>query len=284
MPRSLLRSWLGLSRTRLFVAVLVPAVLGGAIAERDGSFSTPTFLLVVVGLILVESSNLFLGDWAAHQGKSFFPGYSPPPTIEGSPMIAERILPTRNTLHASMLCLLPAAIILEYFALIRGWPILLLGFLAVLIGLFYALSPIRYGFFSTALLPPILTLSVHFVLVARFSLVALLAGLPLLFSSAGVIYTYRVLYDGLEKAASFSARLRLLVVLYSLAFLSVVLLVLFGLLPASTMLALLAMPILIYLVARSEKERLDYVPTTSLGVLLHTALGLLIALGFLLNW
>jgi hypothetical protein len=41
---------------------------------------------------------------------------------------------------------------------------------------------------------------------------------------------------------------------------------------------------LFYLAARSEKERVDYVPTTSLGVLLHTVVGLLIALGFLLNW
>jgi hypothetical protein len=38
------------------------------------------------------------------------------------------------------------------------------------------------------------------------------------------------------------------------------------------------------IVARAEKERLDYVPVTSLGVLLPAVTGLLIALGFVLNW
>jgi 1,4-dihydroxy-2-naphthoate octaprenyltransferase len=284
VPRSLLKNWLGLSRTRLFVAVTVPAVLGGAVAERDGSFSVGTLLLVLVGLVLVESSNLFFGDWTAREGKSLLPGSNPPPTIEGSPLIAERILPSRLTLYASALCLLSAAAVLAYFALTRGWPILLLGSLAVLIGFFYALSPIKYGFFSTALLPPLLTLSADFVFTGRFTLVAFLAGLPLLFSSAGVIYTYRVLYVHSANTGSFSARLRLLVLLYCLTFLSVVLLDVCELLPATTALALLALPILFYLVARSEKERLDYVPVTSLGVLLYTVTGLLLALGFILNW
>ena len=284
MPRSLLKSWLGLSRTRLFVAVTVPAVLGGAVAERDGSFSAGTFLLILAGLVLVESSNLFFGDWTAREGKSILPSANPPPTIEGSPLIAERILSSRHTLHASALCLLSAAVVLVYFALMRGWPILLFGFLAVLIGFFYALSPIKYGFFSTALLPPLLTLSVGFVSTGRFTQVALLAGLPLLFSSAGVIYTYRVLYVHPANADSFSARLRPLVLLYCLTFLSVILLDVFELLPATTALAVLVLPILLYLVARAEKERLDYVPVTSLGVLLHAVTGLLLALGFILNW
>lgn len=284
MPRSLLKSWLGLSRTRLFVAVTVPAVLGGAVAERGGSFSTGTFLLILVGLVLVESSNLFFGDWTAREGKSLLPGSNPPPPIEGSPMISEGILPSEHTLRASVLCLLSAAVVLVYFALMRGWPILLLGLLAVLVGFFYALSPIRYGFFSTALLPPLLTLSVGFVFTGRFTLVALLAGLPLLFSSTGVIYTYRVLYVHSANSNGFSARLRPLVLLYCLTFLSIILLDIFELLPASTALAVLALPILFYLVVRSEKERLDYVPVTSLGVLLHVVTGLLLALGFILNW
>ena len=262
----------------------VPVVLGGAIAERDGSFSTGTFLLVLAGLILVESSNLFFGDWTAHEGRSFFPSSNPPPSIEGSPMIAERVLSSKHTLHASVLCLLSATAVLVYFALMRGWPILLLGFVAMLIGLFYAISPIENGFFSTALLPPLLTLSVGFVFTGRFTLLALLAGLPLLFSSAGVIYTYRVLYVPSSNTLIFSARLRLLVFLYSLTFLSVILLGVFEFFPITTLLAVLALPILFYLVAKSEKEKIDYVPVTSLGVLLHTVTGLLLALGFILNW
>jgi 1,4-dihydroxy-2-naphthoate octaprenyltransferase len=264
--------------------VTIPSVLGGAIVERDGSFSTSTFLLILAGLVLVESSNLFFGDWTAREGKNLLHGSNPPPMIEGSPMIAEKILPSKHTLRASMLCLLSAAGVLVYFALMRGWPIILLGFLAVLIGFFYALSPIKHGFFSTALLPPLLTMSVGFVFTGRFALVAFLAGLPLLFSSAGVIYTYRVLYAHQANAGSFSTRLWLLVLLYCLTFLSVILLDVFGLLPATTALVLLALPIMFYLVAKSEKERLDYVPATSLGVLLHTVTGLLLALGFILNW
>lgn len=283
MPRSFLRSWLGLSRTRLFVAVVIPAVIGGAVARRQGSFSIDLFLLIIIGLVLVESSNLFLGDWAAREGKSVFPSSASPPMIEGSPMIAERLLPSRYTIHASVLCLLSAALVLVYFVLIRGWFILLLGLFAVLIGFFYVLSPIKYGFFSTALLPPILTLSVDFALSGRFTLVALLAGLPLLFSSAGVIYTYRVLYDHPFGTGSFSSSSRVAVLLYSLAFLLVILLNIFEFLPTTTLLGVVALPVLFYLNARLRKEQLDYVPATSLGVLLHATMGLLIALGLVLS-
>lgn len=198
-------------------------------------------------------------------------------------MVSEKVLPSRYTLHASAVCFVSAAVVLAYFALVRGWPILLLGFLAVLISFFYVLSPVKYGFFSTALLPPLLTLSVDFVFTGRFALAAFLSGLPLLFSSAGVIYTYRVLYARPTSASSFSARLKLLVLLYCSVFLSIVLLDITGLIPSTTGIALLALPILLYLVGRSKEERLDYVPVTSLGVLLHAVTGLLIALGLVLS-
>jgi hypothetical protein len=152
-----------------------------------------------------------------------------------------------------------------------------------MISFFYVLSPVKYGFFSTALLPPLLTLSVDFVFTGRFALAAFLSGLPLLFSSAGVIYTYRVLYAHPASAGRFSAGLKLLVLLYCSVFLSIVLLDITGLIPSTTGIALLALPILLYLVDRSKEERLDYVPVTSLGVLLHTVTGLLVALGLVLS-
>ena len=283
MPRSFLKTWLGLSRTRLFVAVVVPGVIGGTVAESQGSFSVGPFLLVIAGLVLAESFNLLFGDWAAGEGKGLLPGVAPPPVIEGSPMIAERVLPSKYALHASALCLLSASLVLIYFLLVRGWPILVLGLLAVLIGFFYTLSPMEYGFFSTAFLPPLLTLSVDFALGGKFTQVAFLAGLPLLFSSSGVIYTYRILYSRQTGIDNFSRGSRVLLLLYCLAFISIILLSAFGLLPTTTLFGVLALPILVYLNIRLRKERLDYIPATSLGVLLHASMGLLIAFGFVLG-
>lgn len=203
--------------------------------------------------------------------------------IEGSPMIAEKILPSKYTVHASVACLFSAALVLIYFMVIRGWFILLLGLAAILIGFFYAFSPVKYGFFSTALLPPLLTLSVDFAIADRFTLVAFLAGIPLLFSSAGVIYTYRVLYCRPLDTSSFSKSSRVLILLYCLAFLSVIMLGVFDLLPVTVLLGVLVLPILVYLSTRLRKEPFDYVPATSLGVLIHAAMGVLIALGFVLG-
>jgi hypothetical protein len=272
---SLLRRWLGFSRTRLFIAVLVPCFIGASAAYRDGFFSPGYFTLMAFGLVMVESSNLLLADWATFGGGSKI-GEAPPP-MPGSPMLPQAILSTRRTVHASVVCLGIAVLTMLAFAAQRGIGILFLGAIAVAIGGFYVFSPVRYGFFSTALLPPIISLGAYFALSGTPSVWTVLSGLPNMFLSACCIFTYRVLY-GKGGSERFAFRVRVLLGLYLFGFATLAASVFTGLLPAGASAGLLAAPLIIPL-RTTLRNRSDYVPATSVGVAVYATTGLLIAFG-----
>ncbi|MBI4286152.1 MAG: prenyltransferase [Chloroflexi bacterium] len=274
-----LKRWLALSRTRLFVAVLIPAFVGAAIAFASGVFDGGYFLLIVFGLITAELVNLFLGDWAGYRGLDLSRGKStPPPVIEGSPTIAR--LPLKYTLHAAIACGIPALAVFIFFVWQVGWPVLAIIGCALVVGAFYVAPPFRNAFFSTAFLPPVIVLGVYFVLSGRIVWWTLLPGLPLSFIAAGIIWTYRIVYDT-QNASRFEANQRIVKAFYGLAYLSLLVPVLSGIVTPWALLGLLGLP-LVFAIEKAINEVAGYMPATALGVLLHSVTGLLTALGYIL--
>ena len=275
-----LKRWLAISRTRIFVAVTVPCLIGSAIALRHGHFAFEPFALMLFGLIMVESANLLMADWATYRSTSSL-RVQLPPIIEGSPMIPEKLLPLRYSLDAAILCFALAGLTFAYFAARVGFLVIILGALALVIGAFYVLSPIRYGFFSTALLPPIIAFGSYYVLVGLTSWEPALATIPMMFLSSGVIFTYRILYSD-EGSAQFRFRRRVLIGIYGFAYLGLAAAVLDGLTPVSLILGFASLPILIAITRTLNFKTANYLPATSLGVLLYATTGILIALSYAL--
>jgi 1,4-dihydroxy-2-naphthoate octaprenyltransferase len=274
-----LRHWLAVSRTRIFVAVAIPALIGTAIAFEQGYFALEPFVLMLFGLVMVESANLFMADWAAYRSSTS--RWKPPPAIEGSPMIPERLMSLRYSFHAAAVCFAIAALTFMYFIIHLGFLIMILGVLAVGIGVFYVLSPIKYGFFSTALLPPIIAFGSYYVLAGSVSWQPILASLPMVFMSSGVIFTYRVLYPD-EGSKNFGMRSHLLVGIYLCAYTTMAVLVLAGVTAPSLILGVASLPILFFIVRTFKIKGLGYLPATSLGVLLYTTTGVIVALSYAL--
>jgi hypothetical protein len=271
-----LKRWLAFSRTRIFVAVTIPALIGAAVAFEQGYFTLEPFLLVLFGLIMVESANLFMADWAAYRSPRA--NWKPPPAIEGSPMIPERLLPLRYSLHAAVVCLAIAGFTFAYFIIHQGFLIVILGALAVIIGAFYVLSPIKYGFFSTALLPPIVAFGAYYVLADSVSWQPILASIPMVFMSSGVIFTYRVLYSPEGERKHFLMSARLLVAIYLCAYAAMAAPVLAGATGSHLVLGFTSMPILFFILKTLKIKQSDYLPATSLGVLLYATTGVILAL------
>lgn len=278
-----LKKWLAISRSRLFVAVTIPALVGSAVALSEDYFSCSLFILMLFGLILAESANLLFADWASYGGHiPFRERIEPPPSIEGSPMIPEKLLPLRYTLHAGVICLVAGGIIFTYFLWLRGWPIMMFALLALTIGFFYVLSPVRYGFFSTAFLPPIIALGAYYVLSASLSWKPVLAGLPLAFLSGGVIFIYRILYRG-GKVEKFNSRRKYLRLLYILCYITMLATTITGYTPYWIIIVLLAVPLILKIEKSLNMEKEHYLPATSLAVLLYSCAGALIASSYLLT-
>ncbi len=280
---TLLRRWLGISRTRIFTAVITPGLIGVTAAVADGYFSTFRFILLIIGLALAEMMNLFLADWTEYQKIDASRGRAiPPPHLEGSPMLSPRLLPLKYTLLAAMVTATLALAVLIYFVTQLGWPVLVLLVVAAFVGALYVAPPFPFAFFSTALLPPIIALGGYFVMAGADGLKASLSGLAVLFISAGVIYTYRVLYEP-RVSGNFDTKRKAMRVLYALCYVTLLAVALSGIATRWILLGLLTLPVFFVLDRVTQREKTDHMPATSLGVLMHFGTGILIAIGYIIS-
>jgi hypothetical protein len=138
-----------------------------------------------------------------------------------------------------------------------------------------------------------------YVLTGRPQAAAFLAGLPVAWISVGVILTYRVAYASNRVAERVKAisevaaaarrretsrRLQLVLPPYAAMALSIGLLLALGLYPPAAAVALLPALLCPVWVARLlAVERRDPVPAVAVGVLLHSSVTVLLALGLLLG-
>lgn len=266
---------LGITRSRLFTAVVLPALIGAAYAEARGRLRLLDFLLILAGLVCAELLNLLGYDYNhyLHPGPEF-ERRNPP--LPGNPVLPESLLPGRLIPLAAVLVGLAGLGVLVYFVSTVGFGILALMALALAIGALYLFPFFPYAYLSTALLPPILSGGVYLALTGQFDAPAFASGLPVTWIAAAVIFSYRVLYvEGREYAP---ARRGLVVAFYLLGVLDIAALVLAGVYPLAALaagLAVLGGLILLWRVLRQPPP--DAVPATTVGVLIHTAACLIIA-------
>ncbi len=322
--RPLLAHTLAFLRSRLLGAVTLPALLGAGWAVHHGlapaglsaapatGFRLPltpwlTFLLALAGLAAVELMNLFGSDYVLHLSRSGKPGCDPlwrralpppGPVLPGIPVVDPRLLPPECIPYVLFPLALAGAAVLLSFIFSVGPGVLAFLLPAAAVGALYVFSPFPYAFLATALVPPLVSGGLGYILTSRPQAAAFLAGLPVAWISAGVILTYRVAYAKREersvgtasgRAAAVRRRelaRRLLLVLppYAAMVLSIALLLALGLYPPAAAVALL--PALLFPVWAARllaAERRDPVPATAVGVLLHCSVTALLALGLLLG-
>jgi hypothetical protein len=338
MDRPVLARALAFLRSRLLGAVAFPALLGAGWAVHRGvspagpwpaasivRFPLPVwvvFLLALAGLAAVELMNLFGSDYVeflsrrsgrdarARDGRArqnaIMPAPRGPrlpaaPLLPGNPVVKPwRLAPERIPRVLLPLALAGAAVLL-FFVLSVGPGVLAFLLPAAAVGALYLLSPFPYAFLATALVPPLVSGGVAYVLAGRPEAAAFLAGLPVTWLSVGVILTYRVAYapkgagermeapHGAGKASRRdpglrARRLRAVLVPYSATVLNIGLLLVFGLYPPAALIALLPALFLPVWVARLlSTERRNPVPATAVGVLLHSSVTLLLALALFIG-
>jgi hypothetical protein len=332
--RRLLARALAFLRSRLLGAVTLPALLGACWAVHRGlspagpwpaggaagSLRLPSwavFLLALCGLAAVELMNLFGSDYMlflsaqARKGRPGRPARGPAsrqalpppgPVLPGNPVVSPRVLPPERIPRVLLPLALAGAAVLLFFVLRVGPGVAAFLLPAAAVGALYVLAPFPYAFLATALVPPLVSGGVDYVLTGRPQIAAFLAGLPVSWISVGVILTYRVAYapdqdlrragdDRGARAAKAARRrdltgrrLRAVLTLYAASALNIGLLLASGLYPPLASIALLPALLLPAWAAHLLRvERRDPVPATAVGVLLHSSVTLLLALGLFLG-
>jgi MFS family permease len=262
-------------RSRLLGAVLMPALVGAALAARDGGLHWSRFLLILAGLAAAEMLNLLGSDYRMHRNPEVGERQLP-----GNPVFPPERLPfDRLPLVLAPIALIGLAVLL-YFTITVGIGVLVFLAAAAIIGGLYVFSPFRYAFLYTAFIPPLISGGVYLAVTGKLEGQAFAAGVPITLISLAVILGYRVMY---AKTGADRRRSRAVVLaLYCLAGLTIVLYVLAGVFPPAGLAAVIPVVGFLWPVGKwSIREKKDPVPVTALGVMMHTSTCLVVAAALL---
>ena len=262
-------------RSRLLGAVLMPALIGAALAARGGTFHWLRFVLLLVGLAAAEMLNLLGSDYRMFQKPERKEAQLP-----GNPVFApERLPASRIPLVLAPVAVIGLAVLL-YFTITVGIGVLVFLAAAAVIGALYVFSPFRYAFLYTAFIPPLISGGVYLAMTGTLEGPAFAAGVPITLISLAVILGYRVMY---EQTGSERRRSRAVVLaLYCLAGINIILYVPAGVYPWAGLAAVIPIAVFVWLVGKwSRREKKDPVPATALGVMMHTSTCLVIAAALL---
>jgi len=299
LPRQGIRLWLQAVRIYAFPASAVPLALGALTAHRSGGkvdwWLLPAVLLA--GFLLHAATNL------QNDRDDFVRGVDRPGTKGGNGLLTTGIMTPAATERAALCCLGIAAAIGIPLAILRGWPLLLVGIAGVLGAWGYTARGRGYKYVALGdplvgiLMGPLMVLGTHLALGAPFSWAAVAASAPVACLVIAILAANN-LRDIEDDAAAKVTTLAILLgqrgalawylALLGGAYLSLGALVLARVLPLTALAALLSLPLAVRNtsralrgVLRASPEHLDLivVPTAQL----HLVFGALMILGTLLG-
>ncbi len=295
-----LKNWVMALRAPFLTASIVPVLLGTAIAWfATGTLYWGFFLLTLLACLLIHIGTNVINDYSDHRsGNDEVNREFVRPFSGGSRVIQLGLLTPLEVLSGGLLFYLLSASIGFYLAWTRGPLILVLGAIGLLSGMFYAGGPFNWakrgiGELLVGLNFGILmTLGAYYVQTQSFSWIPVIAAIPVSLLIAAVLYINEFPdYTADKQVGKTTLVVRLgrerAVILYTLimagVYLSIGAAVGTGVLPITTLLGLITLPLAIRAIQYARKHHsspFDLVPANALTVTVHLATGLLLTLAF----
>ncbi len=173
-------------RAPFFTGVIVPILLGGALAWRQtGEFSWGLFILTLVGGILIHAGANVSNDYFDHKStnddinKEFAR-----PFTGGSRMIQNGLLTPKQVLIEALICYALGSAIGIYLVIVKGLPILWIGLFGAVTSFFYTAPPLKLvhrgigEIFIGLNFGVLMVLGTYFVQTGELSWVPVIASLP----------------------------------------------------------------------------------------------------------
>jgi 1,4-dihydroxy-2-naphthoate octaprenyltransferase len=136
-----LQAWVVAVRPATLTAAVAPVVVGSATAAAAASFHPlAAFAALAVGLFIQIGTNLANDAYDFLHGADTADRAGPPRATSAG------WLSTRQVLAGAYLCLAAAAVAGLYLVALRGWPVLIVGAVAILSGLAYTAGPMPLGY------------------------------------------------------------------------------------------------------------------------------------------
>lgn len=271
-----LAAWYRASRPRTLTATYVPLGLAAVIALDLRVFDWPRFLLSLVAALFLQIAANLINEYADYRR-----GADTHKQAGQGMVIKDEVLSPRHVLIGAIITVL-AGVVIGLFLMVNSGPLLLwIGLGGVLVVVAYTAGPLPLAYIGMGELSvfvfmgPLMVLGAYYVMSAgQVSDVPLWAGVPIGFMVAAILHANNVRDIDADRAVN----KRTLAVLFGLRFarfeyiflvggtyVMVALMVVFGVMPWTTLLVLLTLP---------EAYRLTRIITTSRDTaLLHQAQG-----------
>ena len=293
--------WLITVRAKFLTASILPVILGTAVAHwHTELFNFSLFILSIIGVVLLHSGANILNDYYDFKSGADVLNENPTQFSGGSGVLVNGLLKEKTVKNIGLLSIILGTSTGFYLALNTGYFVFIIGMIGMLLGVFYTAPPLKLAYrgFGEVIVGfvfgPLIVLGSYYVQVGTLSTIPVVAGIPLGFLIAGVLYINQFPDYKPDKLAG---KNNLVVKLgpkkavkgYTLiiasAYLSVLLGFLFFLIPSYAIIALGTLPLsykskgILGLNFINTKKLL---PANALAIQTHLITGLLLSLGYLI--
>lgn len=268
-------AWYRAARPRTLTATYVPLGLAAAISIDDGTFQLVPFVLALIGALLLQiAANLINEYFDYRRGAEDL-------KQAGQGMILKTgLLTPREILIGAIVTVVGGALIGLFLLFQSGSLLLWIGLGGVLVVITYTAGPFPLAYNGLGeiavfiFMGPLMILGAYYVMAREFSPVPLLVGVPVGFMVAAILHANNVRDMDADRAVNKRTLAVLLgrraanaeyILLVGGAYVMVALMVVFGVMPVTTLIAAITLP---------EALRLIRIVTTSNDTaLLHQAQG-----------
>ncbi len=274
----------------LFSASIIPAIVTGAIAFHQGYFDALAFALVALGLFIGQAG----GDYLYYYGTNFHTDQRDAHTkifAGWRPFFADSLFKNEKTLLAGILCLAIDALIGGYFVFKIGYGILLFALLGGLVAIFFTPLMLR-GYKEVVIFitfGPLSMMGAYYALNPTADMTTLAMSIPIACFVTVVAYLKGARYEIRQEAGNtFVIKLNNTVIksLLIAGYASLMLAVVFQVLPVLTLLGLLSIPFAISVVKTVEANRSEvheYLWATVRSIAVLISFGVLVSLALIFS-
>jgi len=290
-------------RASFFTATIVSVFLGTSIAwVRNGVFNLSFFLLTLFGAVCLHAGTNVINDYFDYKsGNDEVNREYVRPFSGGSRMIQLGLLTPLEVLSEALLFYGLGVSIGIYLTWVLGPVVLFLGLIGLVSGFFYVAPPVNWA--AKGLGEPLiginfgilLTLGSYYVQARVLAAEPVIASVPVALLIAAVVYINEFPDYAADKAVGKDTLVVRLgrgravygyIVMMLGTYASIALGVLSGLLPASTLIGLVTLPLAVKAIKyalRHHSSSFDLVPANALTIICHLFTGLLLSLAYLIE-
>lgn len=290
-------AWTEIIRPFSLTASSIPVAAAAALAFIEGALNVPLFAISLAASMLLQvGTNIVNEIYDVRNGVDSIT----------SPRASQALLKGRvkesEAFSLAAAAFIAASLLGVHLIAVRGWPVALLGLLGLLAGFGYTAPPLQYKYRAVGLplvfllMGPLMVAGAYFVITGSLGIAPFIISLPIGLLVAAILHgnEWRDIADdaryGIGTLSTHIGRKWAhlgYIGLVTGAYLALVLAVLFGVLPVTSLLALLSMPLLVRAIRASELgvngQQRAIAKIDLETAQLHAAFGLLLVIGLVMT-